>query len=788
MLRLRFAFLLLFTSMITTSVAAPGDENWATTWSLGGADGEVTNVLTFDGDLVVTGFFSNIGDVPAAGVARYDGTTWSAFGDGVHGEVYGAAVYDGDLLVAGQLTDAWGTPIGGMARWNGASWDVDPFGATEYLDGIAALGNQLVIMGTPGTVGGVEVVGFAMWDGTQWNDMGITDFDVYGYDITSDATNVYVTGSIEFLAGEYVKHVARWDGSQWHAMGSGLTDEFGDPFDASGESIHAWDGKVAVSGYFAEAGGQALPNFAVWDGSSWGALGSDPGFFSGDTPYVIGHDGGDLYVFNGFSFLYRWNGLFWDGLGSGGLFNAAAPFAGDVFVGGSFRDFDGTVAQNLVRFDGTSTWSAVASGNGITRTADAVHVWDDLLVVTGNRSTGYGDDVQGALVAAWNGTDWVDLGLGTQGSAVAEIDHMVTYQGDLVVNGNIDNAGGTPCNSFARYDGTTWSPLGDANLNSGGLGMVVVDGTLYALTYKPGSIVARYDDGTDAWIEIGDNPGGTVFYGLGSYQGDVVATGSWSSIDGVAAERIAAWDGTDWAPLGAGVDGLVRTMVEHDGDLYVGGSFANAGGAPARNVAAWDGSTWSALGDGLGNQIRDLFVYDGAVHATGDFTSSGTEAVAHVARWDGSAWQPLGSGLNDDGQAMAQFEESLVVVGDFTTAGGISSANIAVWTATTSTSIDDGFVDETASLLRIGGSWPNPSTGRTTVSFDLERAASVRMEVLDVRGRRVSGRLLRGLGAGSHTVQWNGRDRAGRDVASGTYFVRLRIPGGTATTKVAVRR
>ena len=34
--------------------------------------------------------------------------------------------------------------------------------------------------------------------------------------------------------------------------------------------------------------------------------------------------------------------------------------------------------------------------------------------------------------------------------------------------------------------------------------------------------------------------------------------------------------------------------------------------------------------------------------------------------------------------------------------------------------------------------------------------------------------LAADLAAGSHAVVWRGRDDAGRDVASGTYFVRLR--------------
>ena len=42
--------------------------------------------------------------------------------------------------------------------------------------------------------------------------------------------------------------------------------------------------------------------------------------------------------------------------------------------------------------------------------------------------------------------------------------------------------------------------------------------------------------------------------------------------------------------------------------------------------------------------------------------------------------------------------------------------------------------------------------------------------------------------AGQRTVTWNGRDRAGRNVASGVYFFRLDTPVGTLTRKTVLLR
>ena len=76
------------------------------------------------------------------------------------------------------------------------------------------------------------------------------------------------------------------------------------------------------------------------------------------------------------------------------------------------------------------------------------------------------------------------------------------------------------------------------------------------------------------------------------YNGKLVAGGKFATAGGVSANRIAAWDGVSWQPLGDGITGYsVVAMTVHAGDLIVGGSFTSAGGVPAENVAAWDGSS-----------------------------------------------------------------------------------------------------------------------------------------------------------------------------------------------------
>ncbi len=71
--------------------------------------------------------------------------------------------------------------------------------------------------------------------------------------------------------------------------------------------------------------------------------------------------------------------------------------------------------------------------------------------------------------------------------------------------------------------------------------------------------------------------------------------------------------------------------------------------------------------------------------------------------------------------------------------------------------------------------FPNPFNPSTEIGFDLPKPSFVSLDIYDVLGRKVSTLISDHLTAGSKQVQWNGRDNAGAEVASGVYFYRLRI-------------
>jgi flagellar hook assembly protein FlgD len=60
--------------------------------------------------------------------------------------------------------------------------------------------------------------------------------------------------------------------------------------------------------------------------------------------------------------------------------------------------------------------------------------------------------------------------------------------------------------------------------------------------------------------------------------------------------------------------------------------------------------------------------------------------------------------------------------------------------------------------------------------------------VYDIRGRLVRVLVDRPIGAGRHTVHWDGKDEHGDRVASGVYFVRLDVGSESEVRKLTILR
>ncbi len=71
--------------------------------------------------------------------------------------------------------------------------------------------------------------------------------------------------------------------------------------------------------------------------------------------------------------------------------------------------------------------------------------------------------------------------------------------------------------------------------------------------------------------------------------------------------------------------------------------------------------------------------------------------------------------------------------------------------------------------------YPNPFNPTTSISFSLPVAGAASLVIYNLIGQEVVALVNGELEAGTHTVQWNGKDRSGFAVASGLYFYRLTV-------------
>lgn len=251
-------------------------------------------------------------------------------------------------------------------------------------------------------------------------------------------------------------------------------------------------------------------------------------------------------------------------------------------------------------------------------------------------------------------------------------DNNTTGAKYVVLGGKFLNvAGDTPANHIVTWDGRFWQTM------AGGM-----NGEVSALT---------------TWDP--DGPGGNPPL--------LIAGGRFTTAGGVAANRIAAWNGTAWAALGPGFDGPVASLIVWDPDgtgaqppeLVAAGSFYHAGTTETRAIARWDGSQWRPMGTWFNYGIDGMTLWDpdgpgplgsrlvvvGAFSILGDGDDINCD---HVAWWDGSHWRALGIGVGSypsvvkswdpDGAAGPQ-NPLLIVAGSFGSAGGHPAVNIAAW-------------------------------------------------------------------------------------------------------------
>ncbi|MBN2070173.1 MAG: T9SS type A sorting domain-containing protein [Candidatus Krumholzibacteriota bacterium] len=96
--------------------------------------------------------------------------------------------------------------------------------------------------------------------------------------------------------------------------------------------------------------------------------------------------------------------------------------------------------------------------------------------------------------------------------------------------------------------------------------------------------------------------------------------------------------------------------------------------------------------------------------------------------------------------------------------------------------------EETPLANRLSQCYPNPFNPATTLEFSIAEKGPVTLSVFNVAGQLVKTLVNDIREAGSHRVMWDGKNEAGRDVASGIFFCKIETAGFSDTKKMVLLR
>jgi hypothetical protein len=136
----------------------------------------------------------------------------------------------------------------------------------------------------------------------------------------------------------------------------------------------------------------------------------------------------------------------------------------------------------------------------------------------------------------------------------------------------------------------------------------------------------------------------------------------------------------------------------------------------------------------------------------------------------------LGPPVGVTGAAAWNVDAGIVTLTGFS---GVGSQIRVAWGGTAVPGVVPG-----AAALRLGAPRPNPFDGSLRLDYAIPREGWVRLEIVDVTGRRVRTLAAEFQKAGSHRTAWDGRDEGGLVVADGVYTVRLEHDGEAVARRV----
>jgi 7,8-dihydropterin-6-yl-methyl-4-(beta-D-ribofuranosyl)aminobenzene 5'-phosphate synthase len=148
-------------------------------------------------------------------------------------------------------------------------------------------------------------------------------------------------------------------------------------------------------------------------------------------------------------------------------------------------------------------------------------------------------------------------------------------------------------------------------------------------------------------------------------------------------------------------------------------------------------------------------------------------SLLKMVDWADKRWQRVAISLDSLGLEPGEAVASIAVVANPKSTFYLDEVRL-IAAPPPATVVEESYSSILPDGFALNQNYPNPFNSGTAISFALPRYAKVELALYNLAGQRVATLVQGAREAGVYTVRWDGRDEAGRELASGVYLYRLR--------------
>jgi hypothetical protein len=95
-------------------------------------------------------------------------------------------------------------------------------------------------------------------------------------------------------------------------------------------------------------------------------------------------------------------------------------------------------------------------------------------------------------------------------------------------------------------------------------------------------------------------------------------------------------------------------------------------------------------------------------------------------------------------------------------------------------------IDDEKEIVPLINIYPNPFKGETHITFELTINTKITVDIFDINGELVNTLINENKTQGRYNINWKGKDRNGKEVSTGLYFIRFQEGSNTIMRRVIV--